>query len=396
MDTQPLLRVNSIKPQTSQSVAAHNNDSAGFDQHLQDQMQQADAGKNSANSPAQRNTETSAQQTQATGSEQETARQLDENTEADDLDVTTVMASEAGVVVMADAMLVNNLQQDLPADGNILPLAIADLLNQQNSSPGTNGAAMIVANAAVVDESVQASQQLNEQDMMPLAGAESVTAALNDQLVDENALLENTKLPVQLSVKAADVMNDKQFAALMQEANKTSAVVMQQVAGVSGSVAANVQTYVPPQFDAMPGLSGGINTPVNHPAWGNQVGEQLAFMIHGKIHSAEIKLNPAHLGPMEIHVSLNDDQASVSFVSAHAPVREALDAALPRLRDMLEQQGLNLVNVDVSAHSGSRHETFGQADNPAHNSALSEQADATAASGTVAVNHIETGLSVFA
>ena len=65
----------------------------------------------------------------------------------------------------------------------------------------------------------------------------------------------------------------------------------------------------------------------------------------------KIKRSPAHLGHMEIKLSMNDDKESNHFISLHAPVRDAIDSALPRLREMLEQQGLSLADVDVSAHS---------------------------------------------
>ena len=64
---------------------------------------------------------------------------------------------------------------------------------------------------------------------------------------------------------------------------------------------------------------------------------------------AQVKLNPANLGPMEVRIQMQNDQASIQFTSHHAVVREALEAALPRLRDMFEASGVQLVNVDVSS-----------------------------------------------
>ena len=94
-----------------------------------------------------------------------------------------------------------------------------------------------------------------------------------------------------------------------------------------------------------------INSVVQNPAWSQGLTNQVAWMVQGNIQSAEIKLNPAHLGPLEVKLSIEDDVARLSFISSHAPVREALDAAMPRLREMLEQQGISLADVDVSEHS---------------------------------------------
>ncbi len=94
-----------------------------------------------------------------------------------------------------------------------------------------------------------------------------------------------------------------------------------------------------------------ISSVVQNPAWSQGLTNQVAWMVQGNIQSAEIKLNPAHLGPLEVKLSIEDDVARLSFISSHAPVREALDAAIPRLREMLEQLGISLGDVDVSQHS---------------------------------------------
>jgi flagellar hook-length control protein FliK len=52
---------------------------------------------------------------------------------------------------------------------------------------------------------------------------------------------------------------------------------------------------------------------------------------------------------MEVRIQVQNDQASVHFTSAHAVVRDALEAALPRLREMFGTTGVELVNVDVSS-----------------------------------------------
>lgn len=65
--------------------------------------------------------------------------------------------------------------------------------------------------------------------------------------------------------------------------------------------------------------------------------------------TAEIHLNPPHLGPVEVRISMNQDQqASIQFVSAHAGVREAIEAAVPQLREMLGNQHVALADVNVS------------------------------------------------
>jgi flagellar hook-length control protein FliK len=94
-----------------------------------------------------------------------------------------------------------------------------------------------------------------------------------------------------------------------------------------------------------------IDTPFNQPNWGQSLGERIQWMVGQKMQGAQLKLNPAHLGPLEVRIQVQNDQASVQFTSTHAIVRETLEAALPRLRDMLESSGVELVDVDVSGQS---------------------------------------------
>ncbi len=86
---------------------------------------------------------------------------------------------------------------------------------------------------------------------------------------------------------------------------------------------------------------------VGDPGWGTAIGERLVWMVKGEMQRAELKLTPPNLGPLEIRLTVNDDKASVAFVSHHAATRDAIEAALPRLREMLAQDALQLVRADV-------------------------------------------------
>jgi flagellar hook-length control protein FliK len=72
------------------------------------------------------------------------------------------------------------------------------------------------------------------------------------------------------------------------------------------------------------------------------------FQINQKIQSAEIKLAPEELGSMQIKVQLQQEQLSVQFVVQQAGAKEALEQQMPRLREMLEEQGMQLTDGQVS------------------------------------------------
>jgi len=58
-------------------------------------------------------------------------------------------------------------------------------------------------------------------------------------------------------------------------------------------------------------------------------------MNNKSISAAEIKLNPAHLGPISVRIDVNQDQATIMFTAQHADVKEAIEASIPKLREML-------------------------------------------------------------
>lgn len=90
-----------------------------------------------------------------------------------------------------------------------------------------------------------------------------------------------------------------------------------------------------------------IALPVSDPAWGEQVGERILLMANNKFQSAEIRLTPAELGPLRVRVSMDDGMVSVSFHAPHATTREAVEQALPRLREMFAENGITLDQAAV-------------------------------------------------
>lgn len=98
---------------------------------------------------------------------------------------------------------------------------------------------------------------------------------------------------------------------------------------------------------------------VGQPSWSQAVGEKVLWLAAQNVQSAEIRLDPPELGPMQVKVSVQQEQTSITFTSHNAGVRDLLDQSLGRLRDMFNEQGLNLVNVDVSDKSFQRQQGDG-------------------------------------
>ena len=100
---------------------------------------------------------------------------------------------------------------------------------------------------------------------------------------------------------------------------------------------------------SIPQVNEALRQPVNLLAAdaAGQLRDRLVMMARQSIHSAEIKLEPAELGSMTIRVNMQQDQASVQFMVQQAHAKEVLEQQLPRLRDMLQEQGIQLAEGQV-------------------------------------------------
>lgn len=100
--------------------------------------------------------------------------------------------------------------------------------------------------------------------------------------------------------------------------------------------------------------------------WGGVVGEKVVWMASQNNQMAELHLNPPSLGPLEVRLSISNDQATALFVSNHSAVREAIETALPRLREMLADNGIMLGNAMVSAESFGGQQGFERGEGKRH------------------------------
>ena len=106
---------------------------------------------------------------------------------------------------------------------------------------------------------------------------------------------------------------------------------------------------VPEPFSPAPTTT--LNAPLGQRGWDQGLGDQLVWMASQKHQVAELHLNPPDLGPLKIRLTLDNDSASAQFVSHHIAVREAIETAMPRLKEMLAECGIALGNTSVSAES---------------------------------------------
>ncbi|WP_332674688.1 flagellar hook-length control protein FliK [Aromatoleum sp.] len=91
-----------------------------------------------------------------------------------------------------------------------------------------------------------------------------------------------------------------------------------------------------------------VSTPAGQPAWAEDVGGRLVWMVGRNESKAEIVLTPPTLGKLEVSIHVGGDQATAHFVAATSAARDALEQAMPRLREVMQQAGINLGQTNVS------------------------------------------------
>ncbi len=144
--------------------------------------------------------------------------------------------------------------------------------------------------------------------------------------------------------------------------NNGAAALRGQAANIAGETATGeAPTAVTSQFAAA-GTSGtttgqaagtaqpSVGTPLHSPAWPQHFGDKIVWLARNDQQTAQLNINPPQLGPVQITLNLNGDQASIAFASPHAEVRQAIESAMPHLKDMLSSAGINLGQANVGAN----------------------------------------------
>jgi flagellar hook-length control protein FliK len=84
------------------------------------------------------------------------------------------------------------------------------------------------------------------------------------------------------------------------------------------------------------------------PDAGLQLADRISAQVQSKLQSVDVKLAPEQLGEMTIRIELQQDQLSVQFVVQQGQAKELLEQHLPKLKEHLEQQGMQLAHSEVT------------------------------------------------
>lgn len=219
----------------------------------------------------------------------------------------------------------------------------------------------MAANAVAPDPGKSVADRHADEGAIADAGKAAAAGALSGQSTAASAPHEGADLPTpaakhkganQMPVDAAAMSMASRSASqpaeapALPQAHQASTAADPQP-GVAFAVAAN---HVAPAVDspAKPATIH-LNTPTGTDRWGQAFGEQVLWMAQKDVQAASLTLNPPELGPVKIELQLNDAQAVASFSSAVPEVRKAIEDALPALKTMFADAGLDLRQADVGS-----------------------------------------------
>lgn len=300
------------------------------------------ADKQPAKETAQADAADKTESAKATTAEDKTAA-----TEGDTDDAATSADAKAADAVVDMLALVASFNQVQQAAAAVVPAA---------PQPGAAQADALLAG-------MQGSRKDGAEPLVKLTTEASTTEALTTdaqekaqpgidlRALDPGKAGETVKLPVESADFAAKLRENAAQAASLKEAPASTDALT--------SLSAQATALQTAQATASP-PSDRISARVGTPAWDNQVGQKVIWMVGGEDQSATLELNPPDLGPVQVVLNVSNDLASVTFSSQQLEVRQALENALPRLREMMSESGIALGNASVNAGAEGRQGQDGQ------------------------------------
>jgi flagellar hook-length control protein FliK len=97
-----------------------------------------------------------------------------------------------------------------------------------------------------------------------------------------------------------------------------------------------------------------MQTQPGTPQFSEELGGQVRVFVNNGLQEARLQLTPADLGKVQITINMEGEHARVVFVAETAAARDLLDQSMPRLREMLQQSGIQLAQGDVSDQAESQ------------------------------------------
>ncbi|WP_341523219.1 flagellar hook-length control protein FliK [Pseudomonas sp. G.S.17] len=297
---------------------------------------------------------------------------------------TTAMVAASATTPSAAAVSSPDLANDASFDPEADPLAGLPALQfaLENASAKAHAAA----------------QQSNASNHPDKAGKSSANdSADSAQNIANNLTALADQLPTD---EASTESSDKSFSGLLDDGLKDvkSSGGDTRMDNFAERLAAMSQAAQAPRAALTPTVPL-INQPLamHQSGWSEGVVDRVMYLSSQNLKSAEIQLEPAELGRLDIRVNMaTDQQTQVTFMSAHVGVREALENQMSRLRESFSQQGLGQVDVSVSDQNRGWQQQQQQSQDQASNSQRSSGTSGSSSSldGSGDGGQVDAGVAV--
>jgi flagellar hook-length control protein FliK len=300
-------------------------------------------------------------------SETKTAKEGKSTDKAQADDETTDSTSTLPEELLSLVANLNELNNQTAPATDAQPLQTTPAM--QNDQQAFAAAASITAtDTAPIDPAVQLPTAAAAIGTMtyasPLASAGAAikqdTAALRPRQSDHGTKVD---LPLAAANNAAMTEESNAQAALQSAGAKAQEFT----AAMSESLNGATNTMQPVQQAGLHALQQQVAntveklTPrVGTPAWDQALGQKVVWMVAGEQQSASLTLNPPDLGPLQVVLNVSNSQANATFIAAQPEVRQALEAALPKLREMLGEAGIQLGQASVNSGTPNQQGGFEQ------------------------------------
>lgn len=250
----------------------------------------------------------------------------------------------------ATAALTNRASKDAAAEAaapvsgrDTLKAALAKLTGGAGAiaMPATGTAATAAAPAAATSASAAATAPTPK------------VPTFDRTLADAKGALATQQAPTQATATAlqagATAQSAAQHAFAAAEETASPAADATVAAAATAAAAAQANLQASPAASSIAAANAHVLAPhVGTADWTDALSQKVVFLSNAHQQSAELTLNPPDLGPLQVVLRVADNHAHALFVSQHAQVRDAVEAALPKLREAMEAGGLGLGSASVS------------------------------------------------
>jgi len=206
-------------------------------------------------------------------------------------------------------------------------------------------------------------------DLSSLSDSKDVTDSKDKPVFQARSAADKpqTESPVSTKAVQADLQDASNAARAVKAAPEAAIKPVDTAPTAATVVPALQQTLTVSQQAAIAGQAVDRLAPtVGGKGWDQAVGQKVLWMATNGTQTASLTLNPPDLGPLQVVLHVTNQHADATFITAQPEVKQALENAMPKLREMMDQAGIQLGQATVN--SGNPNQQQGGNQQQARNS----------------------------